>query len=329
MKKSIFVISIGVIAITCSGCLQFAKRSSVPRPASFMHLWKGGEEGGLMPLELDPKNIYGMGLTYASHLKETGSGFDPNEPPPVFRKSLISLNRTGKSIKIPTRDDLITSAERLEPGLGAEVDKRYDRLSALLDYEGELGFVLLEDVDWGRIDGPDYSPKIGYFLANDISARAIALLGEDMPNRHDYWGASKSFPNFLPVGSKMWAPNKHMRDSILSVEIVTKVNGVIRQKQCTSDIMYTPREMLVHISRSYPDHLPGKGDIVLTGTPSGVALQVHQWKVAVAEIFNINRFSKLLFTLLSAGKNSKFLKTGDEVVVSGGILGKIETRIVK
>ncbi|MDD5085571.1 MAG: fumarylacetoacetate hydrolase family protein [Candidatus Omnitrophica bacterium] len=326
-RKTLFLFLIISACLWAGGCAELNPFAQKPRPADFVHLWSGKSEGELLPLEIEPEHIYGLGLTYAKHLRETGSRFDAGEPPPVFRKDLVSLNKTGAPVPIPDRERLIASCEGIEPGLGRIVDKKFKDLPPLLDYEGELAFVLLEDVDWSEVNNPDYSPKIGYFLANDLSARSIAVLGEGMPNRYDYWGVSKSFPGFLPVGAKMWVPPAEKPDSILRVVIVTKVNGELRQKESTSDMMYTPREMLSFIYKKYPDMPPRKGDIVLMGTPGGVAMQIPGWKAWLADLFRFDRFKKLSSLIASNKNNKKFLKPEDVVEVSGGILGELKTEI--
>ena len=328
-QSTLFISLLILISLICSGCYLFTPLSRLPLPANFYCLGTQENEGGLLPLTLQPKHIYGVGLTYATHLKETGSEFDPDKPPPIFKKEIVSLNRSGAPVNVPTRQDLIACAEHIEPGLGMKIDKKFKQLPPLLDYEGELAFILLEDVDWQKIDDPDYTLKLGYFLANDISVRTIAVLGEGKTNRYDYWGASKSFPGFLPVGTKMWVPNIRRPNSILCTVIKTEVNGKVRQSQSTCDMMYTPREMLLFISKKYHDAFPQKGDIVLTGTPGGVAMQVPAWKVWLADILNMDRFARLRSSIVSSKKNKRFLKSGEVVKVSGGILGEIETQIVQ
>jgi 2-keto-4-pentenoate hydratase/2-oxohepta-3-ene-1,7-dioic acid hydratase in catechol pathway len=313
------------------GILQkdYVPLSRLPSPADFYCLHPHKEKGRLLPLDIQPQHIYGMGFTYATHIKETGFEFDPDKPPPVFKKDLISLNISADSAVVPTRRGLIACAERIEPGLGQTIDKKLKHLPPLLDYEGELAFVLLEDIDWQKIDDPGYAPRLGYFLANDISARTIAVLGEGKTNQYDYWGASKSFPGFLPVGEKIWVPNTRIPDSILRINIITEVNGKVRQNQSTTDMMYTPREMLLFISKKYPDELPQTGDIVLMGTPGGVAMQVPAWKRRLADALRLDRFARLKSLINSNKSNKRFLKPGDTVTVSGGILGEVKTRIVE
>jgi len=113
-------------------------------------------------------------------------------------KSPESLNRDGTSVMVPQREDLIAAAEKIEAGLGRKVARRFKRLSPLLDYEGELAFVLLEDIDWVKIKGPGYAPRLGYTIANDISARTIAILGEKKEDRYDYWARPRAFRVFCP-----------------------------------------------------------------------------------------------------------------------------------
>lgn len=70
------------------------------------------------------------------------------------------------------------------PGLGDTLRADYPKLSALLDYEVEMGFVLLEDVDPSQLDQPSFAPRLGFFIANDLSARSVGILGEGQPNRY-------------------------------------------------------------------------------------------------------------------------------------------------
>jgi 2-keto-4-pentenoate hydratase/2-oxohepta-3-ene-1,7-dioic acid hydratase in catechol pathway len=328
MKRlAVFLTLIAVICLTHSAYYSFASSSPAPKPANFNCLGTQEGDGRLLPLTLNPKHIYGLGLTYATHLKEIGSKFDRNTPPPVFKKTLISLNQSGEPVKIPNRQALIDCADSIEPGLGKKLNKKFDKLPPLLDYEGELAFLLLEDIDWSKIRDSNYSPKLGYFIANDISARTIAILGEGRPNIYDYWGASKSFQGFLPVGKQMWVPVREKPDSIPCITIVTKVNGIVRQKQPVCNMVYTPREMLRFIYERFPDEFPQKGDIILTGTPGGVAFQVPAWKAWLSDILNLDRFVKLVASIGSGNSNKKLLRPGDIVEVSGGVLGTATVKI--
>lgn len=248
--------------------------------------------------------------------------------PPLFKKELHSLVVKPVYISLPNRGQLLEMAEKTEPGLAVKIKEESDQISPLIDYEVELAFVLLEDVDWDDIKKGSGMPKIGYFLSNDVSSRFIQVLGEGQINRYDYWTASKSFSKFLPVNNILWIPDKQKKNSILCIELICTVNGEVRQKETTSNIMYSPEQMLNFIYRVYPKNLPEKGDIILTGTPGGVAFQVPAWKKKLADFLNLGRFTKLNLAMKSAGKDNRFLKKGDTITFSGGILGSVTT-IVK
>jgi len=310
-------------------CVQDCAWSGAPKPADVHCLPIGKADGRLVPLDITPKHIYGIGLTYSIHIKETGSKFDSNTPPPIFRKNAKAWNPTGAPVKYPSRADIIATLERIEPGLGGKVDKKFKRLPLLLDYEVELALVLLEDVDRRKLDDPAYVPKLGYFIANDLSARIIAVLGEGRPNRYEYWGASKSFRGFLPVGGQMWVPSKAEANSLFCTTLKTTVNGRIRQEQPTTDLIYTPKQMLRFIARKYPKDPLEKGDVILTGTPGGSAMKIPAWKTRLAGILGMGRFKKLNSVINANHDNPQFLQPGDEVTVSAAILGKAKVIITK
>jgi 2-keto-4-pentenoate hydratase/2-oxohepta-3-ene-1,7-dioic acid hydratase in catechol pathway len=298
------------------------------RPAGFDLITENDSNGQLIPLELAPANIFGLGLTYSSHIKETASPYNPKSPPVIFRKEVRAL-QDAATVKIPSNKDVLTAIDTVEPGLGQKIEKKFDRLPLLLDYEVELAFVLLEEVDWPRMNDPEYAPKLGYFIANDLSARSIAVLGEGQTNRYDYWGASKSFPGFLPVGKVMYVPDHQHANSVFATTLTTKVNGQLRQQQSTTDMIYTPKQMLHFIAKKYPNNRPQKGDIVLTGTPGGVAIQIPAWKAKLGRLLQLNRFIKLASILRSNTDNPDFLSPGDQITISGGILGQIQTQLIE
>ena len=316
------VVMVLLLAMLAIGYWLFRPLPVKPVPATFHHY--DLNQGSHVPLD-PPPGIFAIGLSYAKHIEETASGFDPNAVPPVFRKELRAFVRTGANVAMPDTDALCASAEEIEPGLGKILREKHPDLSPLLDYEGELGFVLLEDIDPQALDAPGFVPRLGFFISNDLSARTLAIMGEDQPNRYDYWGASKSFPGFMPVGGHAWVPDEPKANGIPSVVIETKVNGQTRQKQTTDELIYTPLQMLRFIHMMYPESPLSKGTIVLTGTPGGVALKSPRWQVRLANLIGMSRFKKLSIKLGS--DLSTFLKAGDRVVVSGGKLGSVTVTI--
>jgi 2-keto-4-pentenoate hydratase/2-oxohepta-3-ene-1,7-dioic acid hydratase in catechol pathway len=274
------------------------------------------------------KNIYGIGLAYAKHINETASSFDPSLDPPVFRKRALSTVKGYSDVTIPVQDELLMAAEQLEPGVGKTLLEKDIELLALLDYEAELAFVLLESITAKDLENPGFSPKLGFLVTNDLSARSIAILGEDQINRYDYWGTSKSFPGFTPISDQVWVPNKHLPNAIPCVTLQTHVDGELRQKENTSNLIYTPKDMLRFIQKKYGSNLMNKGDAVLTGTPGGVIFNVPRWKARLANILELNRFQKLT---ISQNENSaeKYLKAGNEVIISAEWLGTVSVTIVE
>jgi 2-keto-4-pentenoate hydratase/2-oxohepta-3-ene-1,7-dioic acid hydratase in catechol pathway len=299
------------------------------KPVAFDCLGSTGQDGRMVPLKLNPVHIYGLGLTYSTHIKETASPYDPKIPPVIFRKDIGSLQSGDSTVKMPAYRDVIDKIERVEPGLGKKVEKKYNPIPLLLDYEVELAFVLLKDVDWKRMSDPAYAPELGYFIANDLSARSIAILGEGTADRYEFWGVSKSFPGFLPAGKSMWVPDHQHANSVFSTVLTTTVNRQIRQKQSTTDMIYTPKQMLQFIAQKYPNDLPMQGDVVLTGTPGGVALQIPLWKARLGRWLGLGRFAKLSAMIRANADNPNFLKPGDEVTITGGILGQVRTRFIE
>ena len=153
----------------------------------------------------------------------------------------------------------------------------------------------------------------------------MQILGEGMQNRPEYWGMSKSFAGFLPTTTKIWIPNEHRANAIPCVTLQTHVNGEVRQNASTADMIYTPLQMLRAARKTYPLLPLKKGDIFIMGTPGGIALATPRWKGRLAELLRFSRFTKLKFVL--KGDQSKFLKPGDTVRVSGGWLGEVQSTI--
>jgi 2-keto-4-pentenoate hydratase/2-oxohepta-3-ene-1,7-dioic acid hydratase in catechol pathway len=247
---------------------------------------------------LSPGTIHALGLTYRDHAAETGERIDPSGPA-VFARDPASRCVPGR-ILIPSRARVLAALERLEPGLGSAVARRFPHLPALLDYEVELGVII---GDGGRV---------GYVLANDITARTVQILGEGAPDRMAFWSAAKSFPGTLLLGATVvWSDKRELPD----VPLELRVNGAVRQRSRTSSLVYTLDQMIAFASRRAP---VGEGDLLLTGTPGGIALAVPRWKRAVAGMV-LSRLGRLGAALRS---RRRFLAAGDIVEMDGGPLGR-------
>jgi len=97
----------------------------------------------------------------------------------------------------------------------------------------------------------------------------------------------------------------------------------------TSDLIYTPLQMLQAINRKYPNKQFQKGDMVLTGTPGGVIMPTPRWLVPLAGIVGMDRFDKLSKITSDEKDIVKFLKAGDKVLVRGEGLGSVEVEIAE
>ena len=125
--------------------------------------------------------------------------------------------------------------------------------SSQVDYEGELAVVIgkkCRDVPSKKAD--DYI--LGYANFNDVTAR-------DLQRRDGQWTRAKSFDTFAPLGPYVVDLDPS------SLAITTRVNGAVRQKSCTSDLIFSVPELIEFVSEIMT-LLPG--DVIATGTPPGV-----------------------------------------------------------
>lgn len=286
------------------------------------------DQGYIKQEALAFNNIYGVGLAYANHINETASDFDPTLDAPVFKKHSLSVLKQNSRVNIPTQDELLRALKKLEPNIANTLNQKALPLLPLLDYEAELAFVLLEDINTKALMQTEFVPKIGFLVTNDLSARGIAILGEGQDNRYDYWGASKSHPGFAPINGRVWVPNQHQQNAIPCVTLETYVDGELRQHENTRNLVYTPTQMLRFVHKRFPDSIMRKGDIILTGTPGGVILNVPRWKARLATLLGLDRFQKLAINQ-KPHSAARFLKAGDNVHISAQWLGNVDVAIVE
>jgi len=116
-----------------------------------------------------------------------------------------------------------------------------------------------------------------------------------------------------------------IRSTLLNHESL--VNGVVRQRQSTKNLIYTPIEMLRFVQSEFPEVPLSAGTIVLTGTPGGVAMKTPRWVVRLGNLLGMSRFKKLSAKL--GGDTSRFLQVGDTVTVRGQGLGEVTITITR
>jgi 2-keto-4-pentenoate hydratase/2-oxohepta-3-ene-1,7-dioic acid hydratase in catechol pathway len=328
MRSTIkYFMGIFIIVVIVIGGYLFWPLEYTPIQADCECLQVNEDTGSLIPLQLDRKNIFGVALTYAGIISQSGSEYHPGKTPPVFRK-LPQAITTGNSVKYPSQKLLLDQIEKIEAGLSNKLLNEFEMLPVLMDYEVEIGIVLLDDISGAQLADPTFSPKLGYFLANDLQSITFGILGLGVKLKSEYFDAKGSFPGFLPVSKSMWIPKSENVNSTLCVDMNTIVNGEVRQKENTRNRIYTNKEILGFILRTYNKEKLTKGTAIITGSPAGVANKSFRWKRRLGNLLRIDRFGKLSSVFSAAEQDNKFLKPGDIVVVESSLFGSVRTEII-
>ena len=209
-------------------------------------------------------------LAYRLALEETDSGNFDFAPmpmsaahllPPVTPSKIVCVGRnyrahvreTGSEIPVEPLIFLKPPSSLLAPG-GVI---RMPAVSKRVDFEGELAVVI------GRRarnlkPGANWRDVVrGFTLANDVTAR-------DLQSKDDQWTRAKGFDTFCPIGPIV--SDELDLDAGLTIE--THLNGERRQHASTLDFIFSLRELLAYITSVFTLE---PGDLLLTGTPSGIA----------------------------------------------------------
>jgi len=174
--------------------------------------------------------LFGVGLNYVSHIKETGQ--KAPEIPMLFMKPSTAVIGSDEAIIIPDQCKEV----HFEGELAAIIGKTARNLSE----EEALSAVL------------------GYTCANDLSDRPIQFAEMAM----GCLLIGKGFDTFCPLG-----PLIATDLDPTNLEMVVRVNGDVRQQISTSDLLFSVAQLVAYLSRAIT-LLPG--DVIITGTPSGV-----------------------------------------------------------
>ena len=126
------------------------------------------------------------------------------------------------------------------------------------DYEGELVIIIGKT---GKNIPRDKAKEhiLGYTIGNDVSARALQFRGSQ-------WILGKSLDNFAPIGPIIVSPDEFDFDN---ATITTTVNGEVRQQAQLQQMLFKPDAIIEFVSQYITLQ---EGDIIFTGTPSGVVL---------------------------------------------------------
>ncbi|MBV7504365.1 fumarylacetoacetate hydrolase family protein [Bacillus sp. sid0103] len=190
------------------------------------------EELQLGPCVPNPGKIICIGLNYRKHAEETNAPIP--EYPIIFNKFNNTLTAHQAEIAIPNETNQ-------------------------LDYEAELVIVVGKKMKHvAREDA--HKCVLGYCATNDLSAR-------DLQFRTNQWLLGKTCDGFSPLGPYLVTSEEIENPNQLAIK--SYVNGELRQRSNTSDMIFDCEYLLSYLSQ-YMTLSPG--DIVLTGTPEGVVL---------------------------------------------------------
>jgi len=222
----------------------------------------------LSPIPYTRRNLLCVGKNYSEHVNEVNSikelkGDIPSKPI-YFSKTSHPTVGPGEDVKIPWN------------------------ATKEVDYEVELAVIIGEKCK--DVDKEDVEKYIfGYTIANDLSAR-------DLQTGHIQWFKGKSLDNFSPIGPYILHKSSLAMPFDLKLECF--VNNELRQSALTSHMIFDIPYLISDLSKGmtlYP------GDIILTGTPSGVGIGF---------------------------KTPKYLKPGDIVECKVEKLGVLKNKIV-
>lgn len=178
-------------------------------------------------------NFYCIGLNYAKHAEETGA-IPPTEPI-LFSKATSALSGPFDPVVLP-------------------------RGSVKSDWEVELGVVIGRRALYvSEEDALDH--VAGYCTINDVSERTFQI------EKGGQWIKGKSAPTFGPTGPYLVTADDVPNPQDLRVSLT--LNDDVVQDSSTDDMIFTVREIVSYMSQ-FMELVPG--DIIATGTPSGVGM---------------------------------------------------------
>jgi 2-keto-4-pentenoate hydratase/2-oxohepta-3-ene-1,7-dioic acid hydratase in catechol pathway len=214
----------------------------------------------LVPIPNPPKIIC-LAFNYYDHARD--AGLTPSDEPVIFMKPRTALNEPFRDVICPS---FVTR----------------------LDYEAELAVVIGKETK--KVSEDDALDSVfGYMILHDVSARDIQFKDKQFTR-------GKGIDTFAPCGP--WITTKDEVANPQNLQIVTKVNGEVRQNSSSSNMVIPVRRIISVLSRTMTLE---PGDIISTGTPAGVAMSM---------------------------KEPRYLKDGDVVEITIEKLGTIRNRIV-
>jgi 2-keto-4-pentenoate hydratase/2-oxohepta-3-ene-1,7-dioic acid hydratase in catechol pathway len=189
------------------------------------------ERAVFLPAADTPEKIIAVGLNYHDHAQES-------------------------SLELPTAPLLFTKTNNTLLGHGATIHCPSD-LTTETDYEAELALVIGRQASRVPEDGA-LGHVFAYTVANDVSAR-------DAQFADGQWMRGKNFDTYCPIGPFLTLADT--APDVTDLRISTRLNGVVMQDDRTRSMIFDAAHLVSYISR-FLTLVPG--DVILTGTPSGV-----------------------------------------------------------
>lgn len=193
----------------------------------------------LSPIPNPLRNVVCVGRNYKSHIDEVSRSMQKEsilpEHPVYFSKMVDRIY--GPDEYVPSHDDICHS----------------------LDYEAELAVIIGKegkDIPYDKVE--EYI--FGYTVVNDLSARSVQ-------NRHEQWFRGKSLDGLCTMGP--YIVHKSLFSFPPILKLTCTVNGEIRQNSDTSHLIFDIATLISEFSKGITLRA---GDIVATGTPSGVGV---------------------------------------------------------
>jgi 2-keto-4-pentenoate hydratase/2-oxohepta-3-ene-1,7-dioic acid hydratase in catechol pathway len=184
-----------------------------------------------------PGDVIALGLNYVDHVTETSKG--------------------TQQVELPSRPVLFSKAAGCVAGPFDDI--RVDRaVTQQVDWEVELALVIGRG---GRDIRPEdaYQHLFGYTVGNDVSARDLQFIDARQ------WYRGKSLDTFCPLGP--WIVTRDELGDAGDLRLELRVNGVVKQAATTAAMLFDIPTTIASVSAGrtlFP------GDVILTGTPSGV-----------------------------------------------------------
>ncbi len=226
----------------------------------------------LSPIPVPVRDIICVGKNYVEHAKE------------VQKSSYSTLQ---EKMQVPKEPIIFNKATTSVIGPNDKIELKNDRTNTT-DYEGELGVIIgkkTKNIKYSNATDAIF----GYTIINDVTARKLQ-------NNHKQWFIGKSPDTYCPIG-----PSIVTKDEIKIIEdikIQTFINGEIRQTAIIKDMIFNIPTIIETLAKSMT---LVEGDIIATGTPSGVGIGFDP---------------------------PKFLKSGDKVKISIDPIGILENDVI-